>query len=99
VRPADRVADVRVQLDDRSEELGLEPPRQLELLRLADQQLNRGRERQRLGVEDHHFLLDPTENAELVPNLCSIKSRRLNVPRTRPNELSLEIERFAGPGA
>jgi hypothetical protein len=37
VRPADRVADVRVQLDDRSEELGLEPPRQLELLRLANQ--------------------------------------------------------------
>src|SRR5439155_18531588 len=34
VRPADRVADVGVELDDRREELGLEPPRQLELLRL-----------------------------------------------------------------
>jgi hypothetical protein len=59
VCPSHRVADVRVQLNDRGEELGLEPAWEIELLRLADQQLDLWRERKRLGVEDHHFFLDP----------------------------------------
>ena len=74
-----RRADVGVQLDDGGEELGLEPPRQLPLLRLADQQLDRGRERQRLGVENHHFLLDPNRKWRTLPKVLLDHGGRLNV--------------------
>src|SRR5205814_4888537 len=56
---ADGRAGVRVQLDDRRKQFRLQPTGQLELLRLADQQLDRRRQRERLGIEDHHLLLDP----------------------------------------
>src|SRR5439155_4003097 len=88
VRPPDRVADVRVQLDHRREELGLEPPRQLELLRLGDQQLDRGRKCERLGVEDHHLLLDADGKWRALPKLLIDQEpkakRRLNAAGRGP---------------
>src|SRR5436189_3069803 len=69
VRLGERVARVRVQLDDRGEELGLESARQLELLRVADQHIHLGRQRERPRVEDHHLLLDPNRKWRALPEV------------------------------
>ena len=51
-------ADVRVELDDRRVQLGLERAGQVEPFRLAHDHADSRRRLERLGVEDHQLLLD-----------------------------------------
>ena len=56
--PRRRRRRLRVELDDRGVQLGLQRPGQLELRGLAHEHVDARRRLERLRVEDHHLLLD-----------------------------------------
>src|SRR5439155_19367302 len=99
VRLADRVARVGVQLNDRREELGLEPAGQVELLRLADQQLDGRRERERPGVEDHHLLLNPDGKRRTLAKTLLDQEPKAKRLLYAPERAVPNYEFDAGPGA
>jgi hypothetical protein len=57
-RLVDRAADIRVQLDDRRVQLGLQPPGELPALGVGEQLLDGRHRRHGLAVEEHHLFLD-----------------------------------------